>query len=49
MYKEYFHLANIKYYDTILGTLLSRLVYKGSMACVSERRRPNNTNPEDLV
>jgi hypothetical protein len=23
--------------------------YKGSMACVSERRRPNTANPEDLV
>jgi hypothetical protein len=28
---------------------LSRLVYKGSMAYVSERRRPNTANPEGLV
>jgi hypothetical protein len=28
---------------------LSRLVYKGSKACFSERRRPNTANPEDLV
>jgi hypothetical protein len=30
------------------GTL-SRLVYIGSKACVSERGRPNTANPEDLV
>jgi hypothetical protein len=29
--------------------LLSRLVYKGLKACVSEWRRPNTANPEDLV
>jgi hypothetical protein len=29
--------------------LVSRLVYKGLMANVSERRRPNTANPEDLV
>jgi hypothetical protein len=29
-------------------TALSRLVYKGSMACVSEQRCPNTANPEDL-
>jgi hypothetical protein len=28
---------------------LSRLVYIGSKACVSERRRPNTVNPEGLV
>jgi hypothetical protein len=28
---------------------VSRLVYKGSMACVSRRRRPNTASPKDLV
>jgi hypothetical protein len=35
----------VNYFDTYV----SRLVYKGSKACVSERRRPNTANPEDLV
>jgi hypothetical protein len=29
--------------------MMSRLVYIGSKACVSERRGPNTANPEGLV
>jgi hypothetical protein len=33
----------------VSSIILSILVYKGSMAYVSERRRPNTANPEGLV
>jgi hypothetical protein len=33
----------------VSSIILSRLVYKGLMANVSERRRPNTANPEGLV
>jgi hypothetical protein len=39
----------LQWHSGVATTYVSRLVYKGAKACVSERRRPNTANPEDLV